>query len=177
MPLTKINGTAAANLAYARMLDSINVDKVYIAQGATAHGEILPTIESLTTFNAELAASYTEIGELAEKPFKIDSKVDTVKTRHRAIPTRRKNTITLMVAGVNCHQKNFFESAAFGRTEHTILIIDEDITQGIYITGCVWKADWQGEADGIFTLTLTAEFAGATAKKVLLYPELIGMNI
>lgn len=120
------------------------------------------------------------LGELAEKPGKVDSKVTRLKTRNYQIPGKRSSSIELQLCGLSAAQKDYFESALFSGQEITILLVTNQLastdpedtaaydfsTPVVVFNGLRWTVDWSGEADGLWSIVLSSEITGATKDRV-----------
>lgn len=125
-------------------------------------------------------SEFTALGELAEKPGKVDSKVTKLKTRNYLIPGRRNSTIELVLNGISEKQKDYFESALFSGQLITIILVKNEIlghdiynfeeyqfpTSIVIFSGMRWAAEWNAEADGLWTVVLSSEMAGATKDRI-----------
>lgn len=169
MALTKPtlpSGTTASDLLLPALLDAMPGDKAYIGAGSYSSGDISTKYADQTVMLAELAANLTDIGELAEKPTKADSKQDKLKTRNYALPGKRTTTMELSLAGLSNLKKDFLESTGFVGQEITIVLVSRTNDRVVIYNGMRWTADWSGETDGLFSVVLSTEFSGATAGRV-----------
>lgn len=160
------SGTTASDLLLAALLESMPGDRAYIGAGQYSAGDIRTKYANQTVMLAELAANLTDIGELAEKPTKADSKQDKLKTRNYALPGKRSTTMELSLAGLSNLKKDYLESNNFAGQEITIVLVSRTNDRVVIYNGMRWTADWSGETDGLFSVVLSTEFSGATAGRV-----------
>lgn len=120
------------------------------------------------------------LGELAEMPGKVDSKVGKLKTRNYLIPGRRASTVELNLNGLSAKQKDYFESALFSGQPITIILCKNELlladpedwdafdfaTPIVVFSGLRWTVDWSAEADGLWSVVITSEVTGATKNRI-----------
>ena len=123
---------------------------------------------------------FAKLGELAEMPGKVESKVNRLKTRNYLIAGRRNSSIELVLNGLSPKQKDYFESALFSGREITILrckneLLAQDVQDSdnfqfpspiTVFNGMRWTADWNAEADGLWSVVLSTEMSGATKDRI-----------
>lgn len=119
----------------------------------------------------------TLLGELADKPGKVDSKTDRLKTRNYQIQGKRTSSIEINLNGLSTKMKNYLESALFQEQDITILITDADLATMEPLTDpgyrCLlfdamrWAVDWSAEADGLWSVVISTSVDGSTASKIL----------
>lgn len=155
-------------------------DHVYFALGSA-----LSHIGDITAIDAEdikdILASMLLLGELAEKPGKVDSKISRLKTRNYSISSKRISSIELNLVGISDKVKNYLETALFQEQDVTILITDAMQGQRVVeIAGsrCLlldsmrWTVDWSAEADGLWSVVISTTVNGITANKILPFTTL-----
>lgn len=161
------SGTTSADLLFSALADTFIADEVYFGIGSYTSGEIASKFASISALTTELATYLKQIGELAEKPGKVDSKSEKLKTRNYLIPGKRTSTIELSINGLSAKQKDYFESASFQGTEITLVAVSKARDRATIFNGMRWVVDWSGEADGLWTVVISTEFSGATANRVV----------
>jgi len=123
---------------------------------------------------------FIPLGELAEMPGKVDSKVNKLKTRNYMIPGRRNSTVELNLCGLSAKQKDYFESKLFSGEEITILLCKNELLLAnvyepqefdfpspiVVFSGMRWTVDWSAEADGLWSITISSEITGATKDRI-----------
>jgi hypothetical protein len=124
---------------------------------------------------------FEELGELAEKPGKTESKINKLKTRNYQIPGKRTSTVELTLNGISEKQKDYFESTLFSGQEISIVLVKNELlipdvngngrdfdfdTSIVVFSGLRWTVDWNAEADGLWSVVLSTEISGATQDKI-----------
>lgn len=124
---------------------------------------------------------FHELGELAEKPGKTESKINKLKTRNYQIPGKRTSTVELTLNGISEKQKDYFESTLFSGQEISIVLVKNELlipdvngdgtdfdfdSNMVVFSGLRWTADWNAEADGLWSVVLSTEISGATKDKI-----------
>lgn len=124
---------------------------------------------------------FEELGELAEKPVKTESKINKLKTRNYQIPGKRTSTVELTLNGISEKQKDYFESTLFSGQEISIVLVKNELlitdvngdgkdfdfdTSIVVFSGLRWTVDWNAEADGLWSVVLSTEISGATRDKI-----------
>lgn len=151
-------------------------DHVYFALGSA-----LSHIGDLTNINNsdvdEILLYMAVLGELAEKPGKVDSKINRLKTRNYSISSKRNSSIEINIVGVSTKLKNYLETALFQEQDVTILITEKDREKMNTLTDpgyrCLlldsmrWTVDWSTEADGLWSVVISTTVNGFTASKIL----------
>jgi hypothetical protein len=157
-------------------------DYVYFALGsALSH---INDISAITNQDIDEIVQYMELlGELADKPGKVDSKINRLKTRNFAIESKRNSEIELNIVGISKKRKDYLESSLFQEKDVTILITDKDKSNISILTDpgyrCLlfdamrWTADWSAEVDGLWTVVLSTAVSGSTASKILPFTTII----
>ena len=164
---TFATGTTAADLLFAALSDTFIADEVFFGLGSYTSAEIGTKYASKSAMAMELSTYLKQIGELAEKPGKTDSKVEKLKTRNYLIPGKRSNSIELSLNGLSEKQKSYFESSAFSGAEVTIVAVSKERDRATIFNGMRWVVEWSGEADGLWTLIISTEFAGNTTNRIV----------
>ena len=150
-------------------IGKVDVYNIYASLGNLSSSEIAVMFATQSSIGTELAQSFEEIGELAEKPFKIESKAEKLKTRHYQLEGKRTNAVTVTIVGISEAKKNWLEEQSANMTELTFVALSKDKAQIILINACRWTVDWSGEADGLYTQELTTEFTGKTTDKIVFF--------
>lgn len=161
----------AADLDFSALLAQMVGDDVYIAAGTMSAAD-LATLTDQTDWDEALDASFDVLGELAEDASKIESKVTKLKTRNYQIPGRRNTPIELNIAGLGQAQKAFLESNDFTGSTVTIVLRNREKDTVIVYNGLRWSAEWMGEVDSLFKVTLSTEFIGTTNDKILVIQDI-----
>lgn len=155
-------------------------DHVYFALGSA-----LSHIVDITAIDAEdiedILASLLLLGELAEKPGKVDSKITRLKTRNYSIDSKRISSIELNLVGISDKVRNYLESALFQEQDITILITDamqgqqlEELagSRCLLLDSMRWTVDWSAEADGLWSVAISTSVTGVTANKIIPFTTL-----
>lgn len=163
-------GLSSGDLAdLLNQIGKVDIYNIYASVGVMSAEDISHILVSQESIDSELATSFEEIGELAEKPFKIESKTDKLKTRHYQLEGKRTNVVTTTIVGISEDKKNWLEDQSAGMTQLTFIALSKDKSQAILINGCRWTVDWSGEADGLYTQEITTEFMGKTSDKIMFF--------
>lgn len=165
---TFVTGTTAADLLFNALSDTFIADEAFYGVGAYTAAEVTSKYATKTAMATELSTYLKQIGELAEKPGKTDSKVNKLKTRNYMIPGKRTNTVELSLNGLSAKQKDYFEGTLFSGTEITIVCVSKERDRATIFNGMRWTVDWSGEADGLWTVIISTEFSGSSGGKVFL---------
>ena len=169
LPAGMVSGDLANLL---KQIGKVDVYNVYAGLGSYSASEIAPIFANLEDLNIEISNNFEEIGELSEKPFKIESKTEKLKTRHYQLEGKRTNTVTVTIVGISEDKKNWLEEQSNQMTELTFIALSKDKSQVILINGCRWTIDWSGEADGLYTEELTTEFSGKTSERIVFFKDI-----
>ena len=158
-------------------------DRAYFCEGDLMRSEeIIWFVNAFYFANLLLASGiFHELGELAEKPGKTDSKINKLKTRNYQIPGKRTSTVELTLNGISEKQKDYFESTLFSGQEISIVLVKNELlipdvngngrdfdfdTSIVVFSGLRWTVDWNAEADGLWSVVLSTEISGATQDKI-----------
>lgn len=160
------SGTAPTDLLFAALVDTFVADEVFYGMGSYSAAEVGTKFASKSAMSSELSNYCKQIGELAEKPGKTDSKINKLKTRNYQIPGKRSSTVELTLNGLSAKQKDYFESALFSGAEVTMICTSKGLDRATIFNGMRWTVDWSAEADDLWTVVISTEFAGSTAGKV-----------
>ena len=147
-------------------IGKVDIYNIYASVGEMSTEDITLLFVSQDAIKTELTSSFEEIGELAEKPIKIESKTEKLKTRHYQLEGKRTNIVTTTIVGISEDKKNWLEDQSASMTQLTFIALSKDKTQAILINGCRWTVDWSGEADALYTQEITTEFMGKTSDKI-----------
>lgn len=143
-------------------------DYAYIGAGQYSAAEIELAFASQIALQAEIDENLMQAGELAEKPQKVESKTTQLKTRNYLIAGKRETTIEVTLAGLGVKQKDFYESADFSGTEHTMVCVNRAMDSAVIFNGLRWTAEWSGESDGLFSMVLSAVVSHDSGQVVML---------
>lgn len=161
------------DLIFDALMDVLIADDIYFGEGAYVdEGEVESLYGTQTLVQEQLSTVLARLGELAEKPGKTDSKITKLKTRNYTIPGKRTSTVELTIAGISNTQKNYLESSAFMGKELTIAIVSKGLDRVVIFNGLRWTVDWSGEADGLFTVVVSTEYAGSTSGKFYVFKDI-----
>ena len=137
-----------------------------------SESEVASMYDTRSSIKDELNSNFDLLGELAEKPGKADSKITKLKTRNYTLPGKRTSTVELTVAGLSNRQKNYLESSAFMGKNVTIVACSKSFDRVVIFNGLRWTVDWSVEADGLFSVVVSTEFAGNTAGMVFVFKDI-----
>ncbi|OPZ49213.1 MAG: hypothetical protein BWY95_00242 [Bacteroidetes bacterium ADurb.BinA104] len=171
MPLTAPtypSGMTNADLMFSTLVDTFIADEVFYGMGSYTAEEVGTKFATKSAMATELSTYCKQIGELAEKPGKTDSKINKLKTRNYQIPGKRTSTVELTLNGISAKQKDYFEGTLFSGAEVTIICVSKERDRATIFNGMRWTVDWSGEADGLWTVVISTEFSGTTNGKVFL---------
>jgi len=157
-----------ADLMFSTLVDTFIADEVFYGMGSYTAEEVRTKFATKSAMATELNTYCEQIGELAEKPGKTDSKINKLKTRNYQIPGKRTSTVELTLNGISAKQKDYFEGTLFSGAEVTIICVSKERDRATIFNGMRWTVDWSGEADGLWTVVISTEFSGTTNGKVFL---------
>lgn len=166
-------GMRASDLQFSNLVDTFIADEVFFGTGSYTKAEIGTKFASKTAMGTELSTNTVQIGELAEAPGKTESKINKLKTRNYQIPGKRTSTVELTLNGISEKQRDYFEGASFQGKEITLIVVSKDRDRATIFNGMRWTVDWSGEADGLWGVTISTEWSGATVGKVYLAKDLL----
>lgn len=164
------------DLTFALLEHVMPGDHVYFALGsALSHIGDLGEIHSSEV--DDILSNMEVLGELAEKPGKVDSKINRLKTRNYSISSKRNSSIELNLVGLSTKLKNYLETALFQEQDVAILITEMDREKMDILTDpgyrCLlldsmrWTVDWSAEADGFWSVVISTTVNGFTTSKIL----------
>jgi hypothetical protein len=165
-------GTTQSDLLFSALMEGMVADKIYFGFGTYTDADVDTIYANKAAAESELLANFDSLGELAEKPGKADSKLTKLKTRNYTIPGKRTSTVELTIVGMSAKQKNYLESRSFSGKDMTIVLVSTEVDRIIIFNGMRWTVEWSGEADGLFSVVISTEFAGSTAGKVYLKKDI-----
>jgi len=160
------------DLAFEELMAQMIGDDVYVAAG-TLDSTDLATLVDHATWDAALAAYFSVLGELAEKAGKSDSKVTKLKTRNYVVSGRRDSSHEIYIVGISQLQKQYLESTAFSAATLCIVLRNREKDSIIILNGMKWIAEWSGETDGLWAVTLSSSFVGTSNDKVILITGIV----
>ena len=158
-------------------IGKVDISNIYAGVGKLSSAEITTLTTDKTSLETGLASGYEEIGELADKSLKMESKSEKLKTRHYQIEGKRTNTVSVTIVGMSEEKKNWLEEQSAKMTQLTMVAVSKEKDQAVLLNGLRWTVDWSGEADGLYTQVITTEFTGKTKDKISFFnniPESIG---
>jgi len=161
-----------SDMLFNALVDVFIADDVYFGFGSYSDSEVASINNTQSSIKDELSNSFDLLGELAEKPGKADSKITKLKTRNYTLPGKRTSTVELTISGLSNRQKNYLESSAFMGKNVTIVACSKSYDRVVIFNGLRWTVDWSGEADGLFNVVVSTEFAGNTAEKVFVFKDI-----
>ena len=166
MPVAKI--TVSADFDFSRVLAVFQSGKMYIGEGSYSRTEAEAAYGDAAAAAAELSSNLTEYSDLAEKPGKIESKAEKLKTKNYLINGKRSTLVELKLVGVTEDRVNWLEQK-LNDSAKTVVLEDIDGDNYLIFNGLRWVADWSEELDGLFDVTLQTEFTGKTEDKIMMY--------
>lgn len=176
MPVNKPTlpqGMSSGDLAdLLKQIGSVDICNIYAGEGNLTKAEITTMFANQTALNTALTEDFEELGELSEKPFKIESKSEKLKTRHYQLEGKRSNTITVTIVGMSEEKKNWLEEQSSDMTQLTLVAVSKERDQAVLLNGLRWTVDWSGEADGLYTQVITTEFTGKTKEKAVFFNKI-----
>lgn len=169
-------GMTANDLAFDALVETLVGDNVYFGvdpQGAGySESDIADFFATQESITSELSTGFLTLGELAEKPLKIDSKKEQLKTRNYKVGGKRTSTLSLTIVGLNEKSKNYLESTAFEGAAVTMIIQSKDKDRVVILNNMRWVVDWSGETDGLLTVVLNSEFSGNTKNRIIVLKDI-----
>lgn len=181
-PLTNVvkptfpSGTDKDDLLFTNLIETMVGDIVHFGSGTLSAADIASYLDDQVVIASTLASNFEILGELGEKPGKMNSKLSSLKTRNYRVSGKRENTIEITIVGIGLLQKDYLESTAFSAEEQTFILRSREGDRMIILNGMRWTVDWSGEVDGLFTFVLTTEFAGATTGKIYMYKDIPALS-
>jgi hypothetical protein len=158
----------ASDFQFENLMSSFKFDSVYLGVGKLLASEITTSFADQSVMETDIEANFDQLGELAEKPGKVDSKLTTLKTRHYAVPGDRETKIELNINGLSDKTKKYLESDSFSSSVITIVCLSPDRNSAVIFNGLRWITNWSGEAGGLLAATIGTEFRGSTDGKIVL---------
>ncbi len=148
-------------------IGKVDISNIYAGVGKLSSAEITTLTTDKTSLETGLASGYEEIGELADKSLKMESKSEKLKTRHYQIEGKRTNTVSVTIVGMSEEKKNWLEEQSEKMTELTLVGVTDKKDAVVVFNGMRWTVDWSGESDGLYTQIITTEFTGSTKNKII----------
>lgn len=161
-----------SDMLFNALVDVFIADDVYFGFGSYSDSEVASIYNTQSSIKDELNNSFDLLGELAEKPGKADSKITKLKTRNYTLPGKRTSTVELTIVGLSNKQKNYLESSAFMGKNVTIVAASKSFDRVAIFNGLRWTVDWSGEADGLFSVVVSTEYAGSTSGKFYVFKDI-----
>ena len=140
----------------------LRLSEIYIGSGNYTSAEINTHCADKTVLATELSTNLEKLGDLSEKPFKADSKVDTLKTKHHVFEGKRTTTFEATINGISQAKKDLLEGISKNGTTITMIGVNDDKSQALIMNGLTWTAAWSGEEGGLWTMVLSTEYTGPT---------------
>ena len=147
----------------ANVIPVLQIDKMYIGLGefdTAGIGATLDTSGHLTDFLATTAMA--EFGEGAEKQLTIQSEVETAKTAHYEIETKRNTTVEMLLTGIAEDKKNELEAFSEEGTIVTIIARLYDPLEFVLINAVAVSVSWGANDQELATFTVKATVQGKT---------------
>ncbi len=144
---------------------------LYIADGDYTKAEADTAFATLTAKNTELSDTFTKLSDLADKPFKLGSKVTKFKTLNYTLEAKRDNTIELNLVGLTQSRKKWLEEE-LGKKNRTIVLESKTGDSVMIFNGKRWVCDWAYEAESAFNATISTEYQGPTSTGFMVYNEI-----
>lgn len=142
--------------------------KLYAADGGYTKAEAIAAFADLTAKQTEVSSNFIELSDLAEKPFKMDSKVTKLKTLNYTIEGKRTNTIELTLVGLTQERKTWLEEE-LGKTARTFLLDNTSGDSVMILNNKRWICEWAYEADGAFNAVISTEYSGPTTSGFMVF--------
>lgn len=165
-------GTTVADMDFSALSEAMVGDDVFVGAGTYTAAELAAVMATQDALADELEDKLSAFGELAEKPGKLESKLNKLKTRNYIVPGKRTNAAEISLVGLGQKQKAYLESTAFSSTETTVILVNTERDRAVVLNGMRWTVEWSGEVDGLFTVVLATEFSGSTSGRVYLYKDI-----
>lgn len=164
-------GTTVADLDFGALSEAMVGDDVFVGAGTYTAAELAAVMATQDAL-ADALDILSAFGELAEKPGKLESKLNKLKTRNFIVPGKRTNAAEISLVGLGQKQKAYLESTAFSSTETTVILVNTERDRAVVLNGMRWTVEWSGEVDGLFTVVLSTEFSGSTSERIFLYKDI-----
>ncbi len=164
-------GTTNADFEFSGVMAMLSLGSIQFAMGSLTKTEADAIVASKVTIETAIG-QYLNCGELAEKAGKIESKTEVLKTKSKSIQGKRTTTIEWQLNGVSQNQKNYFESKDFTDNLMTFMALDHDKTTCVIASGLIWSCDWNVEDEGLWEISLKAEFSGTSNDKIFIYKDI-----
>ncbi len=145
----------------------LKLETCHIGAGSYSGSDISTKFADTTLLAGELSTNLIPLGLLAEKPVKLDSKTESAKTLHHKLETKRTTTVEITINGISKAKKEFLEGISESGEVMTIVGVSKDNSQALIVNGQTWSVAWSGEAFGLYTMVLSAEFSGTTDDTVI----------
>lgn len=174
----------AAKLSWEKQTPVMPGDLAFFSVGhmSEADGDLVTFSESSLNMARTLRGNeFYQMGELAEKPSKIESKATRLATRNSLVSGMRSSSVEIVLNGISNAQKDYYENA-FANQLVTIVLAKNEImppdttdeeawnfdTEAMVYSGLYWKTNWKSTSDELNSLTITAELRGDTDANI--YP-------
>jgi hypothetical protein len=144
---------------------------LYIADGNYTKATADTAFANLTVKETELSSKFTKLSDLAEKPFKLESKVTKFKTLNYTLEGKRTNTIEISLVGLTQARKQWLE-VELGKKNRTIILESKTGDSVMIFNDKRWVCDWVYEAESAFNASISTEFVGPTSTGFMVYNEI-----
>jgi hypothetical protein len=158
-------------LDFTAQLASFASGKLYVTNGGFTQESAATTFATKTSTTAALASHFLEIADLAEKPGKIESNVDKLKTSNYTIEGRRTNTIELSLVGLNSKRKQWLESE-LNNISRTFVLLSQTKDSILVFNARRWTCNWVYEIEELAIATISTEYSGLSSEGFLIYLNL-----
>ena len=158
-------------------------DVAFFSRGNVSEGDLVGYFSDSYSLARLLRSGspFYQMGELAEKPSKIESKATRLATRNSLVSGMRSSSVEIVLNGISNAQKDYYENA-FANQLVTIVLAKNEImtpdltdegawnfgTEVMVYSGLYWKTNWKSTSDELNSLTITAELRGDTDANI--YP-------
>ncbi len=182
-PITHPGESIAQKLKWENQIPVMMGDIAFFSVGHVGPGDIIGLFGNTCLLARALrdGTLFYQMGELAEKPSKIESKVTRLPTRNSLVSGRRDSSAEIILNGISNAQKDYYENA-FANQQVTIILAKNEImtpdvtnesawnfdTEIMVYNGLYWKTNWKSTSDELNSLTITAELRGDTDASI--YP-------
>ena len=131
--------------------------ELYVADGGYGDSELPSSFAGI-----DLAASFAKLSDLAEKPFKVESKVTSFKTLNYTLEAKRNNVIELNLVGLTQARKAWLEEE-LGKANRTFVLVNKTKDSAMIFNDRRWICEWTYEAESAFNAMIKTEYLGPTA--------------
>ncbi|MDD2650545.1 MAG: hypothetical protein RBS16_01915 [Candidatus Cloacimonadales bacterium] len=144
---------------------------LYIADGDYTKSTADTAFADLDAKESELSSKFIKLSDLAEKPFKLESKVAEVKTLNYILEGKRTSSVELNLVGLTQARKDWLE-VELGKKNRTIILENKTEDSVMIFNNKRWVCEWVYEAESVFNATIRTEFAGPTSSGFMVYNDI-----